>query len=69
MKHFDDQKCVNELQSVSIGNLCTFLLQIQIPCGKCGKKCSWKFLINMHQFKTKRLDKKKLPWITSKIKN
>jgi hypothetical protein len=26
-------------------------------------------LINMHQFKTKRLDKKKLPWITSKIKN
>ena len=39
MKNFDDQNLLMNYR-VSIGNLYTFLLQIQILCGKCGKKCS-----------------------------
>ena len=40
MKHFDEQKFVKELQRQHWEYIYTFLLQIQILCGKSGKICS-----------------------------
>ena len=40
MKHFDEQKFNKELQRQHWEYIYTFLLQIQILCGKSGKICS-----------------------------